>query len=92
MKNNKIIELIKHLPSGRSIKYTLFEDRSELGEEVFSVSAEFVGNEQEKCEFAEDICRESRVAERFLYLVATEEVEPCHLKDIVCDMLPIYLP
>ena len=89
MKNNKIIELIKYLPSGRSIKYTLFEDRSELGEEVFSVSAEFVGDTQGECEFARDICRDSRVAERFLYLIATEEVEPCHMKDIVYDMLPI---
>lgn len=92
MKNNKIIELIKHLPSGRSIKYTLFEEHGGLGEGIFSVSAEFVGDTQDECEFARDVCRDSRVAERFLYLIATEEVEPCHLKDIVYDMLPIYLP
>lgn len=91
MKNNKIIEISKYLPSGRVIKYTLFECCDERCGEVFSVSVEFVGDAKSECEFAEDICRDRRIAEQFLYLIAEEEVEPCHLGDIVYDMLPLYL-
>lgn len=36
-----------------------------------------------------DICRDRERAEGFLYLLVREEVEPCHLADIVYDLLPI---
>jgi hypothetical protein len=90
MKNDKIVEISKYLPSGRCVKYTLFESSDERRTEIFSVSAEFVGDTQDECEFAKDICRDRKVAERFVYLIAAESVEPCHLKDIIYDMLPIY--
>ena len=86
MKNDKIVEISKYLPSGRCIKYTLFESCNEYGAEIFSVSAEFVGY---SLELVEDICRDRKSAEKFLYLIASENVEPCHLKDIVYDMLPL---
>ena len=90
MKNDKIVEISKYLPSGRVIKYTLFECRDGRESEVFSVSAELAGDRQGGCEIAKDICRDRMSAERFVYLIAAESVEPCHLKDIIYDMLPIY--
>ena len=90
MENDKIVEISKYLPSGRCVKYTLLESSDEFGAEVFSVSAEFVGDRQDGCEIVKDICRDRKVAERFVYLIAAESVEPCHLKDIIYDMLPIY--
>ena len=90
MKNDKIVEISKYLPSGRCIKYTLLESSDEFGFSAFSVSAEFVGDRQDGCEIAKDICRDRMSAERFVYLIAAESVEPCHLGDIVYDMLPIY--
>lgn len=38
---------------------------------------------------ANDISRDIKSAENFLYLLAKEEVEPCHLLDIVYDAVPI---
>lgn len=89
MKNNKIVEISKYLLCGRCIKYTLIESRDKENREVFSVSAEFVGEPESECEIANDICRDRGSAEQFLYLIAAGEAEPCHLKDIIYDMLPL---
>ncbi|MBE6608604.1 MAG: hypothetical protein E7633_08620 [Ruminococcaceae bacterium] len=89
MKNHIFVELIKQLSSHKSIKYLLFVSHNDLGEEIFSISAEFVGDASGESAIAEDICRDRKRAENFLYLIASEEVEPCHICDIVYDMLPL---
>lgn len=64
--------------------YTLYEAVS--GEDlIFSVEIEMDGI----VERADDICREQRKAEKLLFLLAAEDVEPCHLLDIVYDALPL---
>ena len=85
MQNRILLELNKYLPSGRHIKYTLYV----CGEDKYSVCAEFVGEDSDDRELAEDICRDRKSAEDFIYLLSRNEVEPCHLMDIVYDMLPI---
>ncbi len=89
MQNHTLVEMIKYLSVGRCKKYTLLVCYDGSGEAIYSVSAEFVGGDVSDRAFAEDICRDRRAAERFLYLIAYNEAEPCHLKDIVCDMLPL---
>lgn len=66
------------------IEYKLYLSQTE-GEKIYSVSIETA---QDRA-FAEDVCRDRKSAEDFLYLLAREEVEPCHLLDIVYDVLPI---
>ncbi len=66
------------------ITYRLYISQSEDGE-IYSLSVEMSG----ECSHAEDVCRNRSRAEEFLYLLAKEEVEPCHLLDVVYDMLPL---
>lgn len=89
MQNNILVEISKYLPSGRCIKYILYLLRDGSGEEIYSLSAEFTGGEYCDRAFVEDISHDRGRAERFLYLIAFEEVEPCHLRDVVYDLLPL---
>ena len=89
MQNNILIEIIKYLSIGRRIKYSLLASYDGSGEAIYSVSAEFMEGDVSDRAFAEDTCRDRKTAERFLYLIASEEAEPCHLNDIVYDMLPL---
>lgn len=55
------------------------------GESICSVEITMCGDR----EYAYDICRDVSRAREFLWSLADGEVEPCHLKDIVYDLLPL---
>ncbi len=67
------------------ITYKLYISKTRE-DDIYSMSIET----SDDISFAEDICCDRESAERFLYLLAKEEVEPCHLHDIVYDTLPLY--
>ncbi len=79
-----IIEINKNIYGNRSVEYTLYISEKE-GEEICSIGVKIAEDKA----FAEDVCRDRKRAEDFLYLIAREELEPCHLLDVVCDALPI---
>ena len=87
MENNSlrpIIQINKNTIDNRSARYTLYVSERE-SEKIYSISVCI----EDDTAFAEDITRGRKRAEEFLYLIAGEELEPCHLLDVLYDTLPI---
>lgn len=80
----EIVRIDKRNSINMLITYKLYVSKSEEGE-IYSLSVEKAG----ECSCAEDVCRDRIRAEDFLYLLAKEELEPCHLTDVLYDMLPL---
>lgn len=80
----EIVRIDKRNSINMLITYRLYVSQSEDGE-IYSLSVEMSGERSR----AEDVCRDRSRAEEFLYLLAKEEVEPCHLHDILYDSLPL---
>ena len=78
------IKIDKTLSNGRSATYALYINE-DGGENICSIEI----SSGEEISRVSDICRDTVSARKFLQTLADEEVEPCHLYDIVCDSLPL---
>ncbi len=80
----EIIKIDKKISENRYARYILYISEKD-GYNICSIGVEI----SEDKAFAEDFCRDRKTAEKFLYLIADEGLEPCHLPDVIYDILPI---
>jgi hypothetical protein len=79
-----MVKIEKRLSDKRLARYILDIEEKDL-ENICSIEI-CIGSERER---AYDVCRDMFRARDFLQMLADGEGEPCHLKDIVCDNLPL---
>ncbi len=84
-----VLKITKYVSENYSVNYTLISEENTDGERIFSVYVEKAGIGISDKVHAEDISRDRESAEKFLYLISSQDVEPCHLYDILYDMMPI---
>ena len=78
------VKIEKQLSNMRYAEYILGVEEKH-GESICSVEIAMCGEHS----YAYDICRDVSRARELLQMLADGEVEPCHLRDIVCDLLPL---
>lgn len=87
----KILKVKKHDSDNKdekTIEYLLY--RSVFDQrEGYSLEIVISNGEDIDRAFAEDFVSDRDKAEEFLYTLFREEVEPCHLTDILYDTLPL---
>lgn len=74
----------KSISNARSAEYSLTVTK-DGARTICSIDIRIGGEEAT----AYDVCESVHKAEEFLNILADGEVEPCHLKDIVYDILPM---
>jgi hypothetical protein len=82
------IKIEKHTSGGRCLTYTLTEGRLE-SRTSYSVEITMTSEKGIESSLADDVSGDLIASEGLLRLLADMEVEPCHLYDVLEDMLPI---
>lgn len=82
------IKVSKEYPNARIVTYTLISSAKEE-RESYSVEICMLRGEEREVTIAEDVSSNGEASERLLYLLASADAEPCHLYDILEDLLPL---
>ena len=80
----RVVKIDKRLSNGRLAEYIL-DIREINGETVCSIEISV----DSEASSVYDVCRDTDGARKILQMLADGEAEPCHLQDIIYDMLPL---
>lgn len=85
MNRKTLLETMHNCTGHPSLIFALYEF-SCRGRNAYSVA---VYSSSTGCAFAEDVTDSRQAAESFMELLQAQELEPCHLSDLLEDLLPL---